>query len=126
MNKNIFFKIISLSLFHTFKKFKFTKYKGFISKKIGIVILNFFFLKIRFSELDFCKIKGLILNNSLNKIRNFKLTNCLFTSDIRKNIESILNKFLIFNFSNINKKKILKIETLNTIYRFFKKKKKNK
>ena len=124
MNKNIFFKIISLSLFHTFKKFKFTKYKGFISKKIGIVILNFFFLKIRFSELDFCKIKGLILNNSLNKIRNFKLTNCLFTSDIRKNIESILNKFLIFNFSNINKKKILKIETLNTIYRFFKKKKK--
>nr|UXY87814.1 exoribonuclease R [Cryptomonas curvata] len=124
--KKSLFKFKSINLFHKFKKYKFTKYKGFLSKKILSYSVKKIYFVFNIRILDFCRYNILLINNNLNKISNYKVHHSLFFQKNDESQEILLIRLLIMKNRFINNKYFVKKKNLSVIYQFLKQKQKKK
>nr|UXY88317.1 exoribonuclease R [Cryptomonas curvata] len=118
LNEKNFLKIISLSLFHKFKNFRFIKYKGFLSKRLLLFTENIINIVPKFLNLGFYKVKILVISNKVNTIRYYDFFSELYFS---KSLETIKKSFFFLNRSIFNYKSLFEYKTPTSMYRFLNK-----
>ena len=118
LNEKKFLNIISLSLFHKFKNFKFIKYKGYLSKRILLFTKNIVNIVLKFSNLGFNKVKMLVIGNKVNRISYYRVFPELYFA---RNLQAIKKSFIFLNRKTFNYECLFKCKTPTSIYQFLNK-----
>ena len=116
--KKTLFKVISISLLHKLKIFKFTKYRGFLTKKNLSCILTKINSVSKILELDLYVLNVFIKSNNLHKMSSYKVYDSLIFQNSHKNQATVLINFYKTKHKFINNKCFFKKKFLSIIYRF--------
>jgi hypothetical protein len=113
-----FLKIISLSLFHKFKIFKFIKYKGYLSKKILSFTENSINTLSTFLNLSFCNVKMLVISNNVGIIQSYDFFPELYFA---RSLQTIMKGSFFLKCSIFKNKCLYKYKIQTNIYQFLNK-----